>query len=97
MAHDYILEIKQTVTGFFKDDDVRIILFGSRARNDNCRTSDVDIGIISPGKVDIKKITLLREKIDNLNIPFKIEIVNFSEVSEDFKEEALKGSVVWKN
>jgi len=82
---------------FLKYDKVKVILFGSRARGDNYISSDIDIGIIPYGKFDDKKITLLKEKTENLNIPYKVEIVNFMEVSKEFKQEALKKVVIWKD
>jgi predicted nucleotidyltransferase len=72
------------------------VLFGSRARGDFVNTSDVDVGIISGEKFDRKKLTLLREYMDRLNIPFKVEIVDLSMVSEDFKQATLKEAMVWK-
>jgi len=44
-----------------------------------------------------KKITLLKENVENLNIPYKVEIVDFSGVSESFRKESLKEAVVWKD
>jgi predicted nucleotidyltransferase len=87
-----ILTLKKMIIDFFKYDKVKIVLFGSRARGDNYVFSDVDIGIMPYGKLDRGKITLLREKIENLNIPYRVEIVSFMEVSKEFKQEALKGS-----
>lgn len=97
MENKYIAEIREFVTKYFKDDKVKIFLFGSRARKDNHTSSDIDIGIVPYGEVDEKKITLLREQIENLNTPYRIEIVNFLEVSEDFKREALKEATIWKD
>jgi len=93
----YLSIIKEAVVASLKDDKVKIILFGSRARGDNNRCSDVDIGIIPFGKFKEERITLLKEKVENLNIPYKVEIVNLSEVSEEFKTEAMKDAVVWKD
>lgn len=96
-SNKYILKLKQAALAFFQDEDVKIILFGSRARGDNYRASDVDLGVIPYGEFDKRKITLLRGKIESLNIPYKVEVVDFSEVSAEFKKEALKGAVVWKD
>jgi len=93
----YILMLKKVIIDFFKYDKVKIFLFGSRARGDDYIFSDIDIGIIPYEKFDGKKITLLKEKIENLNIPYKVEIVNFMEVSKEFKQEALKRIVIWKD
>ena len=59
--------------------------------------SDVDIGLIPYGEGERKKIVLLREKIEDLNISYNVEVVNFLEVSESFKKEAMKEVVVWKD
>ena len=80
-----------------KDEKVRIFLFGSRARGDSFTVSDVDIGYIPKENFDERKITFLKDKIEDSNIPYKVEIVNFSKVSEDFKNEALKDIEIWKD
>ncbi|NOZ68455.1 MAG: nucleotidyltransferase domain-containing protein [Deferribacteres bacterium] len=97
-AHiDYIEKLKDVLLSFLKDEDIKVVLFGSRAREDSVNTSDVDIGII-PGKgVNRKKLILLREYIEEMNIPYKVEIVDFSTVSEEFKEMAFKEAVLWKD
>lgn len=93
----YILKLKKVIIDFLKNDNVKIVLFGSRARGDNYISSDVDIGIIPYGKFDGKKLILLKENLENLNIPYKVEIVDFSGVSESFRKESLKEVVVWKD
>jgi len=95
--NDYMTKVKRLVLSSLQGEKVKIIMFGSRARQDNHATSDVDIGIIPQGKMSSRKITLLRERIEQLNVPYKVEIVNFAEVSEDFKKEALKEVIVWKD
>ena len=93
---DHLRELKDVLLKFLSDEDVKIVLFGSRARGDFVNTSDVDVGIIPGETFDRKKLTLLHEYIDKLNIPFKVEIVDLSMVSEDFKQTTLKEAVVWK-
>ncbi|MBI2252699.1 MAG: nucleotidyltransferase domain-containing protein [Armatimonadetes bacterium] len=97
MENKYLLKLKEIVIDFLKDEEARIILFGSRARKEDYISSDIDIGIIPYRRIDQMKITLLREKIENLNIPYKVEIVNFQDISEDFKHLALKDAVIWKD
>ncbi len=94
---DHLKELKAAVLKFLKDEDVKIILFGSRARGDFVNTSDVDVGIIPGKKFDSKKLTLLREYLDELNMPYKVEIVDLSSVSEEFKQMTLKEAKVWKD
>lgn len=94
---NYLIQLKELIIGDFKNDAVKIILFGSRARKDNFIASDVDIGVIPYGKLDETKMALLKEKIENLNIPYKVEIVNFQHVSEDFKKLAMRDAITWKD
>ncbi len=96
LATTHIEGLKDALVNFLRGENARVFLFGSRARGDSAVASDVDIGVV-PGKGFPKeKLTLLREFIENLNVPYKVEIVDFSEVSEQFKREALKDAVVWK-
>jgi len=95
--NEYLEKLKRLALEIFEGENVKIILFGSRARKDNQTTSDVDIGLLPSGKLNRKKEILLKEKVEELNIPYKVEIVDFSQTSEDFKKQALKGAVVWKD
>lgn len=93
----YLTTLKSEITTFFENEDVKIVLFGSRARGDNHPAADVDIGIIPGAALDTTRFTLLQEKIEDLNIPYKVEIINFAEVSESFRDEALRQVIVWKD
>lgn len=97
MRNKYLEELKALALTLLKDEEVRIILFGSRARGDNYTASDVDIGLLPYGRIDRKKLALLKEKIEDLNIPYKVEVVNLAEASEEFKKEALREGQVWKD
>ncbi len=89
--------LKSVVLDTLKGEDIMIILFGSRARGDFDRRSDIDIGIMPRKKYDQKKLILLKEKIENMNIPYKIDIVNISKVSDVFREKVLKEGKIWKS
>jgi uncharacterized protein len=92
-----IRELKSFIIEFFKEENVIVILFGSRARGDNSRVSDIDIGILPKNRLDRKKLVLLKEKIDNLNFPYTVDVVDLSKVSKAFREKALKDGIIWKN
>lgn len=97
MSEKCIAELKKVVIAQLKNETVKIMLFGSRARGDNYPYSDVDIGILSSGRFDERKLTLLRETIENLNFPYKVDIVNLSEISDAFKIEIQKDAIQWKD
>ena len=97
MENKYIEKLRQLILSVLEGEKVRVILFGSRARRDNRVTSDVDIGLIHDEEVNKKKLVLLKEKVEDLNIPYKVEIVDFAFVSDVFRREAVKGAVIWKD
>jgi len=55
-------QVKVIVLDALKDEDVRIILFGSAARGNAHRFSDIDIGILPKTKYNKTKLVLLKEK-----------------------------------
>ncbi len=90
-------QIKSTILETFRDDDIRIMLFGSRARGDFNRRSDIDIGILPKKKYDHNKLIFLKEKLENMNIPYKVDVVDISKVSEIFRKKAMKEGEIWKS
>lgn len=93
----FIQQLKEHVLAFMGNENVKIVVFGSRIRGDNTASSDIDIGIIPKGEFNRGGLALLREYIDDSNIPYNVDIVDFSTTSEQFKKEALKDAEIWKD
>lgn len=93
--------LKETVVDLLAQENVRVVLFGSRARGDNDAASDVDIGVLPEQGASTEalrsKLTMPRSIIEDLNVPYTVKIVDLSEVSEEFRLEAMKGAVRWKD
>lgn len=96
MQNRYIEIIKECVLADLAWEEVSVGLFGSMATGEIHQGSDVDIAIIPKGKWNSKKLTLLREKMEEMNVPYVIELVDFSSVSQEFREVALRGVIWWK-
>jgi len=92
-----IQDLKSLVFETLKEENVTVILFGSRARGDFSRVSDIDIGILPGKNFDRRKLVFLKERIEDLNIPYTVDIVDLSRVSKVFKEKALREGIVWKH
>ena len=97
MANKYLDQLKDIVLAELRDESVEILLFGSRARGDGHAGSDVDIGLIPRRKLNPLKVSVLKEKIEESRVPYKVDIVNLSEVSKEFLDHALKRALTWKN
>jgi len=97
-VHESSLErLKNIARDLFKGEHVTVILFGSRARGDYFETSDMDIGILPRKEINRGKIALLRERIENSNIPYKVDVVDLSQASKEFTDNVLEeGVIIWK-
>lgn len=90
-------QVKGIVLDALKDEDITILLFGSAARGDVHRFSDIDIGLLPKNHYNKSKIILLKEKIEDLNIPYTVDLVDISKVSDTFRNKVLREGEIWKN
>lgn len=77
--------------------DISLFLFGSRAEGTSTAASDIDIGLKGEKPLSFFLLSYLHEKIDELNLPLKVDLVDFQKVSAEFAERAMKGAIIWKN
>lgn len=88
-------ELSSTVARFIQkrisSKDTKVFLFGSAVNKNRFR--DVDIGVM--GKVNPSAISLLREDFEESNFPYVVDIVDFSQVSQGFKQKVFEDKVVW--
>ena len=68
----------------------KVFFFGSRVKGNGDKRSDIDIGIEGPEEISIGIIAQIQEDINDLQILYKIEIVDFKSVASDFREVALQ-------
>ncbi|KKQ66187.1 MAG: hypothetical protein A3F95_02755 [Candidatus Nealsonbacteria bacterium RIFCSPLOWO2_12_FULL_39_31] len=66
----------------------KVFFFGSRVSGDNFPKSDIDIGIEGLNPIPFETISEIKEKIDNLPILYRIDIIDFQNVDKDFYEVA---------
>jgi uncharacterized protein len=74
----------------------KIYLFGSYARGDFTRSSDVDIAIDNGGPISLVEKAQIAQMIDALNLTQNTDVVDFQSVPSRLQEKILKEGVVWK-
>ncbi len=85
--HDIVLKI-------LKDMGMRVYVFGSRAKNNAKTLSDLDLCIMDEyPKASVRK---LKENFEESNLPFKVDVVVWSELDESFRETIKKDLVEFK-
>ncbi len=87
--------IKMVVSKHVDVDGTYVFLFGSRADGTAKRASDYDIGLYSGQQIPFGTISKIKNELDDLPIPVFIDFVDFSMVSPEFKNIALKRIKLW--
>ena len=75
----------------------KVILFGSRARNEHDEGADIDIALDNEQPIEIKIIGLIYEKIENSTIPVNVDLVDIHAAGERIKEEIKNEGILWEN
>ena len=68
-------------------------IFGSRTNKQAQKYSDIDIGLTPLQPIPLTKICLIKETLENSDIPYLVDLVDFSRVSNNFKKIALKKTI----
>ena len=87
--------IKKVIIRHVNPREALVFLFGSRAGRLGRLTSDYDIGIYRGRKIPLRLIAKIKDELEDYPIPVNIDIVDFSTVSDDFKQLALKKIKIW--
>lgn len=77
-------ELVEILAKYLDLDQYQIFFFGSRARGDNFTRADIDIGIEGPKPIPFETIAKIKEEISELPTLYKIDIVDFRQVENDF-------------
>lgn len=82
--------IKKTLRNYLPDPSYRLFLFGSRATGTARKFSDVDVGIEGRRPVSPTALMNIQEALEESDIPYKVDIVDFSQTSDRFRSFAKK-------
>ena len=83
-------QIKQVFSHYLPQGGYRLFFFGSRVKGVNSPRSDIDLGIKGQQELSPEIKLEIEEELQNLPILYKIDLVDFTNVSEGFKEKALR-------
>ena len=73
--------------------DVDVLLFGSRATGAAREFSDIDLCLKSTRPISLAELSAWKEKFQNSNIPYKVDLVSYEDLSEDFRQLISKTAV----
>jgi uncharacterized protein len=76
--------------------DVKIYLFGSRARGTNGPKADIDIALDGGKQLPIEDVDEIKSMFKESNIMYQIDVVDVYQVSELMRNEIFKEKIIWK-
>lgn len=94
--NEYVLEVKDFTRKFWQNQPVRIYLFGSWARGEAKRSSDVDIAIESREDMSFL-IGEFREALENSCIVYNVDVVDMNFAAESLCKKIREEGIVWKD
>ena len=71
----------------------RVFIFGSRTGNKHRRFSDLDLGILADKQLSGMTMAKLETDLENSDLPFIVQVVDFSNVSQNFKQKAMRNII----
>ncbi len=82
--------IRNTIYKHFSREEYEAFVYGSRADGTAQKWSDIDVGIRGKERVPGSLIETVREELEESDIPYKVEVVDFAKVSDKFRGFAQK-------
>ena len=89
---DHLKIVQEILSRVIPDREVWV--FGSRAKGTARDTSDLDLAIIGKTPLDFRTLATLRDFFSESNIPYKVDVVDWTTISETFREIIRKDKVV---
>jgi len=82
-------EIKKIIFQFLNPKDYQVFIFGSRVTGKAKKFSDYDVGIFGKKPVPWHVLSEIEEALEESDLPYKVDVVDFSLVTSNFKKVAL--------
>ncbi|GGJ90364.1 hypothetical protein GCM10007063_11200 [Lentibacillus kapialis] len=89
--------LKHIVLQSLQDVPVNVYLFGSWARCEEKRTSDIDIALQSNEEIPVTMVVDLRERIEESTLPYHVDVVNLENASHELVKKVEEEGVLWKD
>lgn len=90
-----LVEVRRIILEGLSGYAVRVYLFGSRARGEGSRASDIDVAVLPLTPLPPWVLSVLRENLEESGVPYQVDLVDLSLADPAFRERILKEGVLW--
>jgi predicted nucleotidyltransferase len=91
-----LAELKRLAVAAVGGRDIRVVLFGSRARGTAGRFADIDLALdAGDGPVPLEILVALRESVERSRIPFRVDLVDLHGAGPELRASVEEEGQVW--
>lgn len=87
--------IEGLLSPWLKRKGARLLLFGSRARGEAGRSSDIDLALAADGPVSAEEMAVLRESLEESRVPFRIDLVDCGTAPPALRRAIEREGIPW--
>lgn len=88
-------EIRRIVLNGLRGYRARVYLFGSHARGDMQRASDIDVAILPDEPLPAGLLSTIREALEESHVPANVDLVHLSESDPALRTAVLRERLPW--
>ncbi|MFZ7101386.1 MAG: nucleotidyltransferase family protein [Peptococcaceae bacterium] len=74
-----------------------VFVFGSRYQGNVHESSDLDIAIKGPAKLDLLLLANIRDEFQSSELSFRVDLLDFNRISPEFQDIILNNSICLNN
>lgn len=90
-------EVKRIVLAQLAGTPAKVYLFGSWARGEERRTSDIDVAIWTQSPLPTHTLMQIRFSLEESTIPYRVDVVNLNRADEVIQQKVKEEGIVWKD
>jgi len=87
--------IERIVAPYLVRRDIGLKLFGSRARGDARRASDIDLALVGKQPIAAADMAALREALEESPVPFRIDLVDYASAPAYLRAAIDREGIPW--
>lgn len=88
-------EVRRIVQEGLAGRPVRVYLFGSWAKGSAKRASDIDVAVFPLAPLPEGMLSEIREALEESQIARRVDLVDLSETTPEFRERVLQEGILW--
>jgi hypothetical protein len=97
LYEEQLQQVKDILVKTFAGENVRIIRIDLDKRGYSHNSTEIAIGLLPRSRCERKKLIDSMEKIEEINFPYTVDLIDLSRVSESLRTHLLEGGELWKD